>query len=123
MTTVFVYGTLRQGMGNHHLLQNSKYLGQYRERIDFEMVDLGAFPGLVPYSGLFKSPITLEAYEVDDKTMEDLDRLEGYPSFYNRQVIRVKDIEGYIYYLNDKDRYNYKRVSNGDWLEYKYNYV
>ena len=120
MTTVFVYGTLRKGMSNHHLLKDSKYLGEFRQNVGFDMVDLGAFPALVPYSGEFPLPVTLEAYEVDDSTLQSLDRLEGYPSFYNRKLINVKDINGYVYYLND-NKYNYKHIKNGDWLEYKYN--
>jgi gamma-glutamylaminecyclotransferase len=124
---VFVYGTLRKGFWNHHLLKDSKYLGTFREDIKMDMVDLGAFPGLVPYNGDFSFYVTVEAYEIDNKTLERLDRLEGYPTFYNRKEITIKGITGYIYYLNQEDNNikssynNFKTiVKSGDWLEYKH---
>ena len=117
---VFVYGTLRKGFGNHYLLETSEYLGEFRQPIHFDMVDMGAFPGLVETNNPFSSTITVEGYKVTEETLKRLDSLEGYPSFYNRKIIKIGDIEGYIYYLNGGNRYNYKIVREGDWLEYKY---
>lgn len=117
---VFVYGTLRKGFGNHYLLRTSEYLGEFRQPVHFDMVDMGAYPGLVETNTPFSSTITVEAYKIDKETLKRLDNLEGYPLFYNRKVIKIGDIEGYIYYLNEGDKYNYKIVREGDWLIYKY---
>ena len=69
---VAVYGSLRQGFGNHRILGDSKLLGN--EWIPgFEMFQLGSYPGI--RKG--ESSILTEVYEVSGETLERLDTLEG----------------------------------------------
>ena len=95
--TVFVYGTLKQGYGNHRLLANSEYCGPAAfVTNEHTLRDLGAFPGVVAlpprpkddqgvYIGrLFLYKIEGELYKVTDEELKALDRLEGHPSFYTR---------------------------------------
>lgn len=117
---VFVYGTLRRGQCNSHLLESATYLGTHRAQIGMDMVDMGAFPGLVHYHGDYPLSITVESYEIDSNILFSLDTLEGYPSFYNRKKVVVDGIEGLIYYLNEDNKYSYPVVKGGDWIEYKY---
>ena len=49
---------------------------------DYEMSDLGAFPGVF-LNGKFH--IQGEVWEVSDEVMEQLDAIEGYPDFYDRE--------------------------------------
>jgi len=83
---VFVYGTLKEGHGNHkHFLSNSLYHGPHKTGAQHQMLDLGSFPGVIYGGGV--TPISGEVYEVSDKTLGRLDGLEGYPDFYNRTRI------------------------------------
>lgn len=70
---VAVYGTLRQGCSNHDLLATACYLGCTRIA-GLAMYDLGFCP-----AARFAPASTIEAeiYDVDGKTLADLDRLEG----------------------------------------------
>ena len=112
---VAVYGSLRQGMGNHRLLESSKFLG--KDKLDgFIMYSLGGFPCIrtVFPEG---NTITVEVYEVDDETFRRLDILEGYPSFYDRKKVDTQYGEAWIYTIErEKSR---PVVESGDWVLFR----
>ena len=112
---VFVYGSLKQGFGNHRLLESATFLGLDTTPPDYTMYSLGGFPGIIPKGN---TPIQGEVYEVDQDQFERLDMLEGYPSFYNRKLIDTAHGDAWIYYLNGDDGEDftrYERVDNGVW--------
>lgn len=115
-----VYGTLRNGWGNHRLLDNEHctFLGTERTLPLFHMISLGGFPGVIPNG---KQEITIEIYEVNSPEVERrLDQLEGYPRFYQKMVIETKWGPANIYILSEdylkKD--SYPIVKSGDWAEH-----
>jgi gamma-glutamylcyclotransferase (GGCT)/AIG2-like uncharacterized protein YtfP len=108
---VFVYGTLKKGYHNHYLLKDAKYLGKNLTLPSFTMLNLGAFPGVV-FGG--NTPIHGEVYEVDEATFARLDRLEGYPNFYNRTEIITQYGSAWMYHLN-REEYHVGAVLSGDW--------
>jgi gamma-glutamylcyclotransferase (GGCT)/AIG2-like uncharacterized protein YtfP len=85
MTLVAVYGSLRKGFHNHYLLEGSKYIGSCITSPDYKMYSLGSFPAVVAGD----SPILIELYEVSSETLTALDRLEGVPTFYDKDVIET----------------------------------
>lgn len=97
---VFVYGTLKKGKSNHRLLENAKYLGE-RTLWHYAIYDLGPFPCILPrYSFSVKG----ELYLVTDEELQLLDRLEGHPEMYFRQLVYVEpngeDVFAYIWNRN-----------------------
>ena len=115
MHYVLVYGTLRKGHSNHRLLHDAGYIDTRNLSLPFVMKHLGGFPGLLPDGQ--DHDIMCELYEVDDLTFERLDYLEGYPSFYNRQLINAGTAApAWIYYLTDEEYYqHYPEIESGDW--------
>lgn len=109
---VFVYGTLKQGHGNNTFLEESEFLGSLKLKLPFKLYDLGHFPALIADKG--KHTIHGEVYEVDAKTMKALDRLEGYPDFYDKGVMKTKFGKTYFYYIKEKDEYM-KLIPTGNW--------
>lgn len=105
---VFVYGTLTKGMGNHQLLKSAYFLGE--GVIKGVLYDLPyGFPGVIEGNGVVRG----EVYIVNDYTLSQLDKLEGYfkdspqNSLYLRKIAEIKMddgsiIEGYYYQFNDK---------------------
>tara|TARA_R110002096_G_scaffold70258_1_gene168484 strand:+ start:85 stop:444 length:360 start_codon:yes stop_codon:yes gene_type:complete len=86
MNEVFVYGTLKRNEGNNDLLGDSKYLGKYETEPRWGLVNLGAFPGMVPSNKAVKG----EVFLVDDDTMEVIDALEGVDyGLYRRSRIYI----------------------------------
>lgn len=84
-TRVAVYGTLKQGFGNHRL-------------IDAEPVEHGVVRGHrlyesgIPFLVEDKTSdydVVVEVYDVDADTLESLDWLEGHPSFYCRKELDI----------------------------------
>lgn len=120
LTLVGVYGSLRQGFGNHSLI-GQEPLATKRIQLPFYMVSLGAFPALCPSAT--DNSIVIELYEVDAATFTDLDYLEGYPEFYNRTQFSVDYGTGkglaWIYHFTGASPYGYHEiVESGDWRQY-----
>ena len=102
---LFVYGSLKQGFGNHDFLESSKYLGTYdTSDANYRMISMGSYPGVVELDGQDEHCYILgELYEVDDDTLARVDRLEGNGSFYTRKIVELSEtddtIEAWMYLL------------------------
>lgn len=85
---LFVYGTLKQGFHNHHVLgDNAKYIS---EGVVFGL-RLHEGPGF-PYAfktNDYTNTTIGEVYEIDDVSFARCDRLEGYPRHYTRSMVEV----------------------------------
>ena len=123
MTKVAVYGSLRQGMGNHSLLAGQQLVSCTMTKEPFVMYTLGGFPMISLY-GKKVSPITVEVYDVDEACLERLNRLEGFygkgdRNFYDRSEIETADgLTALIYHIEDRTMSDDRIVESGDWVEY-----
>ena len=87
---VFVYGTLRTGGSNFHLLEGSKYLGYAQTTSSNYILRRGRSFPIVKKSKLsYAGKIEGEVFAVDALTMCELDRLEGNNTFYTREEVFV----------------------------------
>ena len=84
---VFVYGTLRSGQGNSHLLKGAHGYGTGQTEEQYAMYLVSGFPYVTSTEPRY--PITGELYAVDDATLEALDRMEGHPRYYERRQVAV----------------------------------
>lgn len=111
-----VYGTLKQGFGNHNAILNKKPIKTERIK-GFKMYTNGAFPMIIPASE--KNEITIEIYEISDPHIKmRLDRLEGYnPStntgMYIRKKVQTSLKDAWVYVWNH-DVFNKNVVADGD---------
>ena len=86
---VFVYGTLKRGFTNHHLLVDSIYLGVVYTLRRFT---LGMDKYHIPYMiDIPNTRIRGELYLVDPSNLAKLDKFENVPKYYNRRKIIVQD--------------------------------
>jgi gamma-glutamylaminecyclotransferase len=132
---VFVYGSLRRGLQNHHKLESGLYRGEWRTDRKYFMT--GMKSGAYPYVSLEQlhedqapTHIHGELYGVSDDLLRVLDALEGHPTQYMRQKVDlVNDAHGrataYMYILESSEllegiRVNFKKrfvdVPHGDWV-------
>ncbi len=118
MNRVFVYGTLKSGgaiRGLNQFGEGAAIVGKAKTMYpDYEMSDLGAFPGVF-LNGKFH--IEGEVWEVDDQVMEQLDAIEGYPDFYNRQVTHTTQGKAWMYYLEGEAYKDYAGVRGDQVIE------
>jgi gamma-glutamylcyclotransferase (GGCT)/AIG2-like uncharacterized protein YtfP len=85
-TNVFVYGTLKRGFGNHFLLNNATFVGEYTTKPMYRLFASG-----LPFlSEGGNKAIKGEVYAVDDATLAALDRLEGHPNAYRREAVKLE---------------------------------
>ena len=127
---VFVYGTLQRGCSNHVLLSGSAFLGAAVTRAPFVLRTLVGEDGRrgIPFVGadLPIGPVHGEVFLVDDRTLVELDRMEGYvpgdpdASWYRRETVNVsmgeRLIEAFMYF---HERPASPLVSTGRWRDAK----
>lgn len=119
---VAVYGSLREGLHNYRVVSRSKKLGMFESLPQYSMYSVaGNFPALIDKGS---TSIVMEVYEIDEKTLNSLDNLEGYISpghtsnHYNRDIIDTPYGKAYIYFYSGKTAHMAK-VINGDWKSFK----
>ena len=130
---VFVYGTLKNGEGNHIFLQHATYLGDAWTKEEYTLLE-DHYNGL-PY--VIKEPsysINGEIYEVDEFTFMMIDNLEGHPHFYERELVEcfipieddfarddgrmkqgIQEEEAWLYFLKEFDTTSVRKLPNGYW--------
>lgn len=104
---VAVYGTLKNGKSNHnYYLYDGKFVGHGDTKQKYPLTIEG-----LPY--MHKAPgkghnVEVEVYNVDKWTLDRLDRLEGHPHFYKREMIDIKMDDGsvmkcWVYFIVTRD--------------------
>jgi gamma-glutamylaminecyclotransferase len=98
---LFVYGTLLRGEVNHGALRSARFLSEARTEPRFELVDLGAYPGLV--RGGSRS-VAGELYEVGRALLVELDAFEGHPDLFRRARVLLEGRARAHAYLFPRER-------------------
>jgi len=92
---VFVYGTLKKGYMNNYLLADATYIDDAVTKGNkWGMDNYIYYPAVFPDTSRTAGYIYGEIWEIDKSILSNLDRLEGYPSFYTRSIIKVVDTDG-----------------------------
>lgn len=109
---VFVYGTLKAGRGNHRLLRHTEFVGEGTTISNFYMVGSGV-PYLIPGG---EHRVLGEVYTLpDEDTLEALDRLEGHPHHYRREVVDIlvgdKRLRCWCYLMARETNYPYMHLT------------
>lgn len=116
-TRVFVYGTLRNGWGNHRLLVGQTFVGPAKTVAGFAMFEAGIPIVRRDASG---GAIVGEVYEVDAAALRDLDRLEGHPRMYCREEVDLADGTRAWIYLWPEGKtspWAHRAVPSGDYAQ------
>lgn len=119
---VAVYGSLRKGLYNSNIMEDSELIGMYDTLPIYEMYSIGgSYPGLI-HGG--NTSIKMEVYKVNQKVLDRLDRLEGYEkgkeehNHYNKLEINTPFGKAYTYIYN-RGVERLVRVDSGDWKSFK----
>lgn len=113
---VAVYGTLKRGYSNHHLLDKACYIGP-DTLTSLTLYDLGPYPGALakPSTG-----VSVEVYAINEPLLAMLDELEGYDpgadkaSLYQRRKIQTRHGLAWVYLYNRPVR-SRQRIADGSW--------
>lgn len=130
---VFVYGTLKTGgeiRGLNNLGLNVNPKGKAKTSYaDYEMLDLGSFPGLLKG----KNYIVGEVWEVDAEALDTLDGIEGFDrdelqvkwqapnfgdadknNFYTRTIIETSQGKAWVYFLGEEEYGKYRDLESNN---------
>lgn len=95
---VFVYGTLKRGQPNHHLMNmhelgRCRLIGGARTDVSFPLVITTRWnlPFLL-YAPGHGQRIEGEMYDVDDQMLAFMDQFEGHPEVYSRDKIQAHSL-------------------------------
>jgi gamma-glutamylaminecyclotransferase len=113
--TLFVYGSLLRGEINHERLSGASFLHEACTEPLFDLVDLGAYPGLVCGG---RTAVRGEIYAVPAPLVAALDAFEDHPRTYRRSRIRLDDgrqVEAYL--LPPALAAGLPRVRGGSWRD------
>ena len=122
MNTVklIVYGTLMSGERNHRFCRNAVNITPCT--ITGTLYDTSyGFPAFVPDG---ENMVAAELIEIPFEDWEAVDRLEGYPRLYDRQLMQATladggEATGWVYIMNTLPPMA-KIIESGDWKEYRH---
>ena len=122
MNTVklIVYGTLMSGERNHHFCRNAISITPCA--VTSTLYDTGyGFPAFVPDGD---GVVQAELIEIPIVDWADVDRLEGYPRLYDRQLLQATLVDGgeatgWVYIMNSLPE-GAKVIESGNWKEYRH---
>ncbi|XP_075056064.1 gamma-glutamylaminecyclotransferase isoform X2 [Mixophyes fleayi] len=99
MHNVFVYGTLKKGQPNYHIMTDPKLgkavfkgTGQTLDQYPLVIAQKGNIPFLLNVPGIGHH-IAGEIYLVDDQMLQFLDGFESCPDMYQRTVKRIEIVK------------------------------
>ncbi len=111
---LFVYGTLRSGGSNHHLLKTATVVAKDICLCGYAMYNFGPYPFVEP-SAEAESMIYGEIYEIPLELLPILDRLEDIEhELYER--IYDSRIEAWLYVSGKNAPHNLPKIKSGDWF-------
>ncbi|MEY3545051.1 MAG: hypothetical protein RLZZ106_536 [Cyanobacteriota bacterium] len=111
---LFVYGSLKRGMANHPELEGANGLGNARLQ-GLALYDLGPFPMAIACSEP-GCAIEGELYQVSAALLKQLDRFEGAPRLYQRELHRLSSGEAIWVYVGQARQVRHvKRLGSGCW--------
>jgi gamma-glutamylaminecyclotransferase len=87
-TILFVYGTLKRGLRNNHLIADQEYLGAFQTEPRYRVIDLGPHPGLVvdEANGL---AVRGELWSLNERSLAELDAFEEVPGPFIRAEVKI----------------------------------
>ncbi len=114
-----VYGTLRKGFSNNkYFLKDEQYVGTGLTLEEYQMTARS-----IPFvnKNIKDTNIVIDLFKIPQKTLLEIDRLEGHPDWYKREEIPVKvNNEIYKAWLYFSDSVGDMIIKSGDYSKYKY---
>lgn len=117
-TQVAVYGTLKRGFSNHHIMGEAQFLGEDILK-QITLYDLGPYPGAVLVDS---HGIEVEVFSLNTSQLTLLDMLEEYDqedpadSLYTRMQLVTRFGPAWVYLYQGKVE-GHRRLESGSWSE------
>lgn len=104
-----------RGGVRHRVLAGQRFLSEASTPAQYVLFDLGAYPGLV-HSASEGRAIHGELYEIDDDLLPRFDRIEGAPSLFRREPVRIEGYAGEVFaYFYQGSVEGFSRCADNRW--------
>jgi len=127
---VFVYGSLKKNFDNHHVIEKAKYKCKAKtlKRFDMFEEDYANYPYLLERTTIKSHNIKGELYEISrHDILNELDKFEDAPNYYERRTIKVKIYNGKIKkadaYFMKEHKVPRNKEPLEEWIEHKNNFL
>lgn len=127
---VFVYGSLKKDFDNHHVIEKAKYKCKAKtlKRFDMFEEDYANYPYLLERTTIKSHNIKGELYEISrHDILNELDKFEDAPNYYERRTIKVKIYNGKIKkadaYFMKEHKVPKNKEPLEEWIEHKNNFL
>lgn len=114
---LFTYGTLRAAHANsaRNGLTPDKLVATDVILPDFSVFNLGWFPGVRIEQG---AKTIGDLWYVTDDDLPGLDRYEGVPHLYRREIVTIKGYGEVFVYVYNNNSQQHRTIDSGDWLKH-----
>lgn len=126
---VFIYGSLKRNFDNHYIIEKARYRCKVKtlKRFDMFEEDYANYPYLLKRRTNKNYNVKGELYEVYNDMLNELDRFEDAPNYYERRIIEVKIYSGeikqaYAYFMKEQKIPKNKEPLE-EWIEHKNNFL
>lgn len=115
---VLSYGTLKRGNTNHHLMAGAEYIGDGKIK-GIKLYHLGESAMIVPSSDPGQGIVCGELFVLDSDHLARLDKEEGHPSLYERQLWTMENGSKAWVYMGREELLGSKArlIEDGVWME------
>jgi gamma-glutamylaminecyclotransferase len=93
---LFAFGTLMTDGPRHQALAGARLLRCARTEAHYQLLDLGAYPGLIRVDQGGRSVLG-ELYEVPLTLVASLDEIEGAPTLFRLEAVRIQGAEALVF--------------------------
>lgn len=112
---MFVYGTLRAGGSNHHLMRTANLVMKNVCLSGYIMYDFGPYPFVTPCKDESRF-IVGEIYEIPSNLLAVLDALEGIEEGLYERIFEPR-IGAWLYISGRNAPRNLPEIASGDWFK------
>jgi gamma-glutamylcyclotransferase (GGCT)/AIG2-like uncharacterized protein YtfP len=127
---VFVYGSLKRNFDNHYIIEKAKYKCEAKtlKRFDMFKEDCANYPYLLKRTTTKSYNVKGELYEISrNDILNELDKFEDAPNYYERRTIKVKIYSGEIKkadaYFMKEHKIPKNKEPLEEWIEHKNNFL
>ena len=112
---LFVYGSLKRGFRHHGVLAGALFEGPARTASGFFLALQGEYPALV-HGG--EESVEGELFTVTPELLLELDRFEGCPDLYQREVVLLDDgTSAQSYLITRAQAQDLPKIPEGRWID------
>jgi gamma-glutamylaminecyclotransferase len=111
-TRLFVYGTLKRGGVAAETMRGATFEGSVVTMTGYALYDLGEYPALVADGD---GVVEGEVYLVTGDHLAELDRYEGCPELYRRELVRLADCSLAEAYVMPGSVAGHRKIPGGVW--------